>query len=127
MSIATNTKQHFVTLKVESDKLDSVVSPDLKSEIVFQNGKGIKNLVIDLSEVKYIDSSGLSSILVANRLCKTAQGVLVITGVSESVMKLITISQLDSILNIIHNPNEIEDFIIMDNIANDLSQEENDR
>ena len=86
MSIATNTKQHFVTLKVESDKLDSVVSPDLKSEIVFQNGKGIKNLVIDLSEVKYIDSSGLSSILVANRLCKTAQGVLVITGVSESVM-----------------------------------------
>jgi hypothetical protein len=49
---------------------------------------------------------------------------MVVTRVQESVMKLITISQLDTILNIIQNANEIEDFIIMDNIENDLTKEQ---
>ncbi|MBE2247548.1 MAG: STAS domain-containing protein [Candidatus Competibacteraceae bacterium] len=123
MSFQVENNEHFVMLKSTVEKLDSSVSPDLKAEIVFQNGKGEKNIVIDLSDVKYIDSSGLSAILVANRLCKGCQGVLVLTGVNDSVMKLITISQLDTILNIIQNPNEIIDFIIMDNIENDLTGE----
>lgn len=123
MSFSVDKKENYSTISCQVEKLDSTVSPDLKGEIVFLNGKGEKNLVIDLSGVKYIDSSGLSAILVANRLCKSAQGVLVVTGVQESVLKLITISQLDSILNIIQNAREIEDFIIMESIEKDLSGE----
>lgn len=123
MSFTVEKKEHYVLIRPELEKMDSTVSPDLKAEIVFQNGKGEKNLVIDLSEVKYIDSSGLSAILVANRLCKSCHGVLVLTGVNDSVMKLISISQLDSILNIIQNPNEIVDFILMNNIENELNME----
>lgn len=123
MSFTVEKKEHYVLIRPEVEKMDSTVSPDLKAEIVFQNGKGEKNLVIDLSEVKYIDSSGLSAILVANRLCKSCRGVLVLTRVNDSVMKLISISQLDSILNIIQNPNEIVDFILMDNIENELNME----
>jgi anti-anti-sigma factor len=123
MSFSVEKKDNYVIIKTHAEKLDSTVSPDLKGEIVFQNGKGEKNLVLDLSDVKYVDSSGLSAILVANRLCKSCQGVLVVTGVQDSVMKLITISQLDTILNIILNPKEIEDFIIMENIEKDLTGE----
>lgn len=123
MSFQVKKNDHYLLLKSTVENLDSSISPDLKAEIVFQNGKGEKNIVIDLKDVKYIDSSGLSAILVANRLCKSCQGVLVLTGVNDSVMKLITISQLDSILNIIQNPNEIIDYIIMSNIENDLSGE----
>jgi hypothetical protein len=39
-------------------------------------------------------------------------------------MKLITISQLDTVINIIQNPKEIEDFIIMESIENDLLGDE---
>lgn len=123
MSFTVEKKEHYVLIRPEIEKMDSAISPDLKAEIVFQNGKGEKNLVIDLSEVKYIDSSGLSAILVANRLCKRCHGVLVLTGVNDSVMKIISITQLDSILNIIQNPNEIVDFILMDNIENELNME----
>lgn len=123
MSIVTEKKENYVLIRPGIDKLDSTVSPDLKAEIVFQNGKGEKNIVLDLTDVKFIDSSGLSAILVANRLCNSCQGVLVITSVQDSVLKLITISQLDTILNIIQNPKEIDDFIIMENIEKDLSGE----
>ena len=61
---------------------------------------GIKNLVLNLAEVKFVDSSGLSAILTANRLW-SGLGQFILTGVENpSVKKLISISRLDTILNI---------------------------
>jgi anti-anti-sigma regulatory factor len=37
---------------------------------------------------------------VANRLCKNAGGTFVLTGLNDAVERLITISQLDTVLNI---------------------------
>jgi anti-anti-sigma factor len=122
MSFISDKKENYTSISAQVDKLDSLVSPDLKAEIVYQNGNGERNLVIDLQQVKYIDSSGLSAILVAHRLCKNLKGTLIITGMNDNVKKLITISQLDSVLNIIQNPNEITDFILMDNLENDMSE-----
>jgi anti-sigma B factor antagonist len=88
----------YTLIKVTADKLDTQVAPALKSELVVLNADGVRNLIIDLTETRYCDSSGLSSILVANRLCKNSNGVLVLTCLQESVKKLINISQLDTIL-----------------------------
>ena len=96
--IEKNDKYTVITVKVE--KLDSNIAPALKSELVVLNTDGIKNIVIDLTHTRYCDSSGLSAILVANRLCKNSQGVFVLTGLQDAVKKLISISQLDSILSI---------------------------
>lgn len=92
--------ERYSLIRIQSEKLDTMVAPALKSELVVLNADGVKNLIIDLSDTRYCDSSGLSAILVANRLCKNANGVLVVTGLQEPVKKLIAISQLDSILKI---------------------------
>ena len=92
--------ERYSLIRIQSEKLDTMVAPALKSELVVLNADGVKNLIIDLSGTRYCDSSGLSAILVANRLCKNANGVLVVTGLQEPVKKLISISQLDSILKI---------------------------
>lgn len=90
----------YTLIKVKVEKLDSNLAPALKSELVVLNTDGVKNIIIDMSETRYCDSSGLSAILVANRLCKNTRGNFVLTGLQDSVKKLISISQLDSILNI---------------------------
>src|SRR5690348_13080595 len=90
----------YSLIKLQSEKLDTMIAPSLKSELVVLNADGVRNLIIDLTETRYCDSSGLSAILVANRLCKNANGVMVITGLQDPVKKLISISQLDSILRI---------------------------
>ncbi|HET6990382.1 MAG TPA: STAS domain-containing protein [Bacteroidia bacterium] len=92
--------ERYSLIRLQSEKLDTMVAPALKSELVVLNADGVKNLIIDLTEIRYCDSSGLSAILVANRLCKNANGTLVVTGLQEPVKKLIAISQLDSILKI---------------------------
>ncbi len=94
-------KLNFYTLiQVLEEKLDTHIAPTLKSELVLVSGNGEKNIVLDLSKCRYCDSSGLSAILVANRLCKNANGTFVLTGLNDAVERLITISQLDTVLNI---------------------------
>jgi anti-anti-sigma factor len=100
MSFSVDKKDKYAHIKTSVEKLDSNVAPSLKSELVVLNAEGVKNILLDLEKTRYCDSSGLSAILVANRLCKNSNGALVITGLNESVKKLITISQLDSILKI---------------------------
>ncbi|MBI3509873.1 MAG: STAS domain-containing protein [Bacteroidetes bacterium] len=92
--------ERYSLIRINVEKLDTMIAPALKSELVVLNADGVRNLIIDLGETRYCDSSGLSAILVANRLCKNANGFLVITGLQDPVKKLISISQLDSILKI---------------------------
>ncbi len=93
-------KDNYTLIQVLEEKLDTHIAPNLKSELVLISGNGEKNIILDLSNCRYCDSSGLSAILVANRLCKNANGTFVLTGLTEAVERLITISQLDTVLNI---------------------------
>lgn len=124
MDFEIEKKDNYALVKVKVDKLDSRVSPSLKSELVVLNADEFANIIIDLSETRYCDSSGLSSILVANRLCKNAGGTFVLSGLQRSVSKLISISQLDTILNITPTLEEAVDFIAMDAIEKNLGTEE---
>jgi len=103
-------KNHTL-IKVLEEKLDTHIAPTLKSELVLVSGNGEKNIILDLSNCKYCDSSGLSAILVANRLCKNASGTFVLTGMNDAVERLITISQLDTVLNITNTVDEAVDLI----------------
>jgi len=104
-------KENHTIIKVLVEKLDTNIAPALKSELVLIAGNGEKNMVIDLSECRYCDSSGLSAILVANRLCKNSRGIFVLTGLQTAVERLITISQLDTVLNIKDSLAESEEYI----------------
>lgn len=111
MNFSIDKKEQFTTVKITVDKLDTTIAPSLKSELVMLNAHGSKNLIIDMSQTRYCDSSGLSVLLVANRLCKNVGGSFVLTGLQKSVAKLVQISQLDTVLNIKENLSEAEQFL----------------
>ncbi len=116
-------QEKYTVIRLKTDKLDSNVAPALKSELVVLNSDGVRNMIIDMTEARYCDSSGLSSILVANRLCKNANGSFVLTGLQDPVKKLIAISQLDSILSITPSLIESIDFLIGEEVERDLENE----
>jgi len=99
-------KENYTLIQVLEEKLDTHIAPNLKSELVLISGNGEKNILLDLVKCHYCDSSGLSAILVANRLCKNANGTFVLVGLNEAVERLITISQLDTVLNITETVDE---------------------
>ena len=103
--------ENHTLIKVLEEKLDTHIAPTLKSELVLVSGNGEKNIILDLENCRYCDSSGLSAILVANRLCKNASGTFVLAGLNDAVERLITISQLDTVLNIAESVDEAEKMI----------------
>lgn len=101
----------YTLVEILAERLDIQIATSLKSNLVQLNGNREKNIVLDLSNCSYCDSSGLSAILVANRLCKNSGGIFVLCGLQEAVDRLIVISQLDSVLKIVPNKEKAEDFL----------------
>lgn len=108
MSFIVDKRDFYTLVTVNSDKLDSNNAPELKSEIVVISGQGERNIVLDLSQCKYCDSSGLRAVLVANRLCEEAIGALILTGLQPDVANILRISMLHTVLLITKSNEEAE-------------------
>lgn len=93
------------------EKLDSLVAPELKTNLVTLN-QSDKNIIINLEKTKYCDSSGLSALLVGNRISNSSEGMFVICGLQPSVQKMIEISQLNTVLNITQNETDAVECVL---------------
>ena len=126
MKYAVDKQERYTVFKVLEENLNSMVAPDLKSEFVILFTEGINNLIVDLSEVHYVDSSGLSAILTADRLWKEL-GSFILTGVEHPmVKKLIEISRIDSVLTIIPTLEESIEYVFMEEMERELGEPEHD-
>ncbi|MFC5282114.1 STAS domain-containing protein [Pedobacter alpinus] len=123
MKFTVDKHEKYILIKLNEAKLNSLVSPQLKSELILTNTEGQRNIILDMSHVKYADSSGLSSLLVGHRLCKNADGVFILTGINEAVSRLITISQLDNVITIVPKVEEAIDLIFMEEVEKQLKRE----
>jgi anti-anti-sigma factor len=121
-SIDKQEKYHLFSL--EEEKLDTTIAPDLKSEFVTASAEGVPNMIVDLGKVKYIDSSGLSALLVGNRVFSDNSGAFIIASPTEHVMKLIKISQLNNVLNILPSAEEAVDAVFMHELEKDFKQDD---
>ncbi len=124
MNFTIANKDKYTLVSTNVDKLDTTCAPELKSELVYLNKTNVRNIIIDMGKTRYCDSSGLSALLVANRLCKGVNGSLVICSLQEPVMKLVQISQLESVLSITPTVEEAVDLLYMEEIEKDVKKED---
>ncbi|MEL7221601.1 MAG: STAS domain-containing protein [Bacteroidota bacterium] len=127
MKYSIDKKEKYAVFQLAEENLNSVIAPELKSELVIFVNEGVRNLVFDLSNVQYVDSSGLSAILTANRLWKPI-GSFVLTGITHpNVKKLIEISRLDTVLNIIPTVQESVEFVFMEELEREIKADASDQ
>lgn len=123
MKFSIDKQDKYAILSLNEERLNSNNSPQLKSELVLMTAEGYKNIVLDLGAVATIDSSGLSAILIGHRVCKENDGSFVLAAVNPQVMKLIEISQLQNVLNLIPTVDEAVDFVMMEELERDFKNE----
>ncbi|MFO7447429.1 MAG: STAS domain-containing protein [Ignavibacteriaceae bacterium] len=93
--------------KLNEKRLDTNISGLVKGEFtLLLKVEGVNKLIIDLSEVETCDSSGLSAILVANRIVNSTGGTMRLAAPSEKVYSLIKITQLDRVLPVCESVDE---------------------
>jgi anti-sigma B factor antagonist len=83
---------------MESKKLRESLKSILESES--------SRIVIDLSGVKYMDSSGIATLIEGLQLCKIESKRFVICGLQDGVRSIIELARLDTIFLITGNREE---------------------
>ncbi len=124
MKYTIDKREKYSILKLHESKLDSTIAPSLKSELLTLHAEGIRNIILDLEEIKYTDSSGLSSLLVGNRILQEDGGIFILIKLADHALKLVKISQLDSVLTILNTLEEAIDAVFMHEIETGLRDEE---
>jgi anti-sigma B factor antagonist len=81
-----------------SGRLNMVAAPALKSLIEDTVATGTPRVVIDLTDVTFIDSSGLGALIAGLKATRRAGGDLRIAQVPEQVMTVLRLTNLDRVL-----------------------------
>jgi anti-sigma B factor antagonist len=100
MKFEVNEQNGKLIFSLNERRLDAQLASDLKGEFLIMCTSAIQELIIDLSAVEFCDSSGLSSLLFAERQMRENGGSVKLTGLTENVASLIKISQLDRVFSI---------------------------
>ena len=118
MNLVIKKELNYSYIRVTNQRLDSFISPELKAELVMLVNKGENRIILDLKDCVYSDSSGLSAILVGNRLCEDSKGTFVICNLSPGVEKLVKLAMLDTILLIASDMEEAQKLILQTETLN---------
>jgi anti-sigma B factor antagonist len=99
MQIATTpgSDRYLITV---SGEVDLATSPELDIAIIAAIDSGTPSVVIDLTDVSFMDSSGLGVIVRALKRCREAENDLDLVITNERVLKVFGITGLDQVIPI---------------------------
>lgn len=121
MKFSTDKHEKYVVLKLDETAFTNDNTPALKAEFILLNTEGYRNIVLDLSSVETCnDSQDLSCLLVGDRLCKSAGGLFIVTGVGKAIEAIVKISNLHNALTFVNKLDEATDLIFMEEIEKEL-------
>lgn len=86
-------------LEIEGE-IDVYTSPQLKQDIVKLAEQGTKHLIINLSKVEYLDSTGLGVLIGGLKRFREKEGNLVLVGPGMRILRIFEITGLDKIFDI---------------------------
>ena len=108
MKYSVSKRKDFTILKIEETVFDVRHARTFSQSIdnVLQN-KGKRNMIIDFSLVKAIDSCGISSLLLAHRKANQSEGLAIFVSLCQQIKDLLKLSGLDKQLYIFTSLNEV--------------------
>lgn len=90
-------------LTLQEERLDAHNSGDLRDRILKLLENGHQNLVVDLSEVRFIDSSGLGALLSGYKNATLRSGTFVLSGLQPRVQSMFELTRLHRVFEIFPN------------------------
>jgi anti-sigma B factor antagonist len=85
---------------VKEERLDAHNSDELKAELNRLFDSGMKDLLIDLKEVRFIDSSGLGVLVSGFKNASARQGSFKLSGLQSQVKSMFELTRLHRVFDI---------------------------
>ena len=94
-----------LVVKPAEQALDAYAAPAFREQMAGFIQKGHRRIVLDLSLVSFLDSTGLGAI-VSSLKRLDGDGVMVIAGACEMVMDVFRLTRMDRVFPIVHTLDE---------------------
>jgi anti-sigma B factor antagonist len=88
-----------VVVAVEGE-LDLATAPQLRDRLVALSEEGQGQIVLDLTHLQFIDSTGLSVLVMAHNRARADGGTIAIRNPSQSVLRILEITALVSVFTV---------------------------
>ncbi len=104
MEIRVEGKYLIISLRGE---LDVESSQEMKSEVRKLISSEAPNVVIDLTNVNYVDSSGLGTLIALQKDARFNGGSLSIVGASQQIRRVMKMTNLDKLFELYDKLDEV--------------------
>ncbi|MFQ5752391.1 MAG: STAS domain-containing protein [bacterium] len=99
MEVRINSQKSLKIVEVEGE-VDLYSSPILRKELLELTKNGHKAILVDLEKVKYMDSSGIATLVEALQQVGKYGGKLKLTNLRDAVKDVFELSRLDKVFDI---------------------------
>ena len=99
MNVSSRQETDHVVVTVGGE-VDLYTSPALRDALAVAFAKKQATVVVDLSGVTYMDSSGIATLVVAHGAARKTGGRLVLAGLSERVREVFKLARLESVFEL---------------------------
>ncbi|MEI6305442.1 MAG: STAS domain-containing protein [Deltaproteobacteria bacterium] len=106
MNLKIEPTEGIMVIYVREERLDAHNSEELKTEMNRLFDGGTKDVVIDLMEVRFIDSSGLGVLVSGFKNASTRQGSLKLCGLQSQVKSMFELTRLQRVFDIYQTVDE---------------------
>jgi anti-sigma B factor antagonist len=106
MNIKTEANGRVMVLMVREERIDAHNSDELKVEINRLFESGTKDLLVDLKEVRFIDSSGLGVLVSGFKNAATHQGSIKLCSLQTQLKSMFELTRLHRVFDIYQTVDE---------------------
>jgi anti-anti-sigma factor len=93
-----------------SEVVDEQAIQRLGDEVAALAGQaGVKKLLLDLRDVRFLSSRGLSAVLLLHRKLNASDATLIVLVERPEILELFGLTHLDQILNVARNEKDLKD------------------
>ncbi|WP_187428204.1 hypothetical protein ROLI_003440 [Roseobacter fucihabitans] len=99
MRISTKTEDALRIVSIHEQRIDAAVALEFKDTMRVETEGGTETVVLDLSMVEFIDSSGLGAIVAAMKYLGTERK-MALAGLTPTVARVFQLTRMDSVFSV---------------------------
>lgn len=108
MEIQFKKEQKYTICSLSGDLLGEKDGIEIVTSVAKEIDEGVRVMIVDMSQLRYVNSSGIGVLITLMTKLKNCGGELFILQPTDQIMKLFTITKLDKVFNIHNDLTEIE-------------------
>ena len=98
MTVTKNLENDTLTMAIEG-RIDTQTAPELE-KMIGDSIEGVNHLVLDFSQVAYISSAGLRTVLAAQNWMDAKKGTMVIRNAAKFIVNVFKVTGFDTFLTL---------------------------